>query len=217
MDTTALPLPFKRVLALRRNWRLKSILSKVVTWDKMKVVDIGCGVDGRSFEDFIPENWCITGIDVLPGEHIRHTHKNFFYIKRNACDLSCFDDREFDLAVSIGMLEHVTDETTRKRIITETMRIAKQYVVVVPYKYGWIEPHYGVPFFPLIPYAMKVSIVKAFDLSGQRDVLLNDPEYINKNYCWLSNKQYKKLFPGSTIHISPTLDTIAITGRYCNG
>lgn len=214
MNTTKLPSTIQKILAARRKWRVDFILSKVTTQDDMKIVDIGCGVDGRSFDDYIPRNWEITGIDILPTERVKHKHPNFTYEKQNAQDLSHYEDNTFDLAVSIGMLEHITEETIFNNIVSEIARVAKQYIVVVPYKYCWVEPHYGIPFFPLFPYPAKQFIVKVLNLSNHRKALIDDPEFINKNFRWLSNTEYHKKFPDSKIHLLPTLETIAITRNY---
>jgi hypothetical protein len=113
------------------------------------------------------------------------------------------------------MLEHITEEVAFKSIVSEIRRVAKQYIVIVPYKYCWIEPHYGVPFFPLFHYSVKLALVKALNLSNQRDIVRRDPDYINKNYRWLSNAEYRAEFPDSKIYLSPTLETIAII-RSCH-
>jgi hypothetical protein len=176
----------------------------------MSVVDIGCGVDSRSFDTYVPEDWKITGIDIVPEERVNHRHPRFSYIQQDAQDLSRFQDNEFDLAISIGMLEHITEETVFKRIVSEIRRVAKQYIVIVPYKYCWVEPHYGVPFFPLFPYSLKLAVVKAFNLCNHRAAVCKDPDYIKRNYMWLTNAQYKVEFHDSTIHLLPTLETIAI-------
>jgi hypothetical protein len=199
------------MLAYRRKSRVDFMRSKVMTAEKMNVLDIGCGVDGRSFDDYVPDEWHITGVDVLPGERVHHQHPRFCYIRQDAQDLSCFKNHEFDWAVSIGMLEHITEERVFKRIVSEVRRVAKQYTVVVPYRYCWIEPHYGVPFFPLFPYALKLATVRAFNLSNHRELVEKDPQYINKHFRWLSNTEYKMEFPDSTIYLFPTLETIAIT------
>lgn len=213
MNTDKLPSVIRNVLAYRRKSRVDFMLSKVATVNKMKVIDVGCGSDGRSFDDYVPADWEITGVDIISAHKVRHQHPRFSYLQQDAQDLSRFKDYEFDLAVSIGMLEHVTEEPAFRRIVSEIRRVAKQYIVVVPYKYCWIEPHYGVPFFPLFPYSIKLSLVKTFNLSNQRDVIRQDPEYINKNYKWLSNAEYRVEFPDSTIYLSPTLETIAITRK----
>lgn len=211
MNTTILPPFIQKALAYRRKRRVDFILSKVITKDNMKIIDIGCGIDSRSFEAYIPANWKITGVDILPVERIQHQHPNFTYLKHDAQNLSYFKDHEFDLAVSIGMLEHITEEKAFKSIVSEIRRVAKQYIVVVPYKYCWIEPHYGLPFFPLYPDLIKTLLVKTLNLSNHRESVRHDPDYINKNFRWLSNAEYRVVFPDSKIYLLPTLETIAIT------
>ena len=210
MYTDQLPSVIRKLLHYRRKARANFMLSKIVIANNMKVIDIGCGIDGRSFEEYVPEDWEITGVDILPAERVRHKHPGFQYIRQDAQDLSRFQDHEFDLAISIGMIEHITEEPRFKRIVSEIRRVAKQYIVIVPYKYCWIEPHYGVPFFPLFPYPIKLAVVKRLNLSNHRSSVTRDPEYIKKNYRWLSNAQYKAEFPDSTIHLLPTLEMIAI-------
>ena len=214
MKTDKLPSVIQKVLVYRRKRRVEYMLSKVITKDKMKVIDIGCGIDSRSFDAYVPADWNITGVDILPVERVQHQHPNFKYLEQDAQNLSCFKDHEFDLAVSIGMLEHITEKTAFKRIISEIRRVAKQYVVVVPYKFCWIEPHYGVPLFPIFPYSVKIYLVKALDLCGHKESVSRDPDYINKNFIWLSNAEYSAEFPDSKIYILPTLEAIAIT-RSC--
>lgn len=214
MKTDSFPSVIRKALAYRRRFRVDFMLSKVVVTNNMRVIDIGCGIDSRSFDEYVPEDWEITGVDILPIERVHHKHPRFLYIQHDAQDLSRFKDHEFDLAVSIGMLEHITEEPVFKRIVSELRRVAKQYIVVVPYKYCWIEPHYGVPFFPIFPYSIKLAIVKALNLSNHREAITRDPQYISKNFRWLSNAQYKLEFPDSTIHLLPTLDVIAITRKY---
>jgi ubiquinone/menaquinone biosynthesis C-methylase UbiE len=189
------------------------MLSQVIVANDMKVIDIGCGVDGRSFDDHVPEDWDITGVDIRPGEEVRHKHRGFSYVQQDAQDLSRFGDHEFDLAISIGMLEHITEESVFRRVVSELRRVARQHVVVVPYRYCWVEPHFGVPFFPLLPYSMKLAIVKIMNLSGLREAVTDDIEYINKNYRWLSNAQYRQEFPDSRIRLLPTLEMIAIARK----
>ena len=106
----------------------------------------------------IPQNWQIVGVDLKDPQIIKHTYPNFQYTQQNAQDLSQFTDKQFDLAVSIGLLEHVTEEEAFKQTALEIRRIAKQYIVMVPAKYCSLEPHYCWPLFPLIPYSTLVSL-----------------------------------------------------------
>ena len=176
----------------------------------MNIIDVGCGATGRSFEDFIPSTWNITGVDLINSQNIKHTHPNFSYIQQDAQDLSQFTNNQFDLAVSIGLLEHITNKTYFKKAISEIRRVAKQHIVIVPYKYGVIEPHYNCPFFPIYPDALKRLLVKTFNLANQRDAIKRDPEYIEKYCIWPSNKEYQKEFSESSIYLTTTLEQIVI-------
>ena len=213
MLTDKLPDPVRRLLAHRRRRRVDFMLSKVAVKNGLKVIDIGCGIDGRSFDDHVPIDWEITGVDIEPPERVHHRHPGFTYLHQDAQDLSRFRDGEFDLAICIGMLEHITDESVFARIVGEMKRVARQYIAIVPYRYCWIEPHYGVPFFPLLPYSLKLALVRTLNLSNHREIVKRDPGYIRRNYRWLTNAQYHERFGDSSIYLTPTLETIAITRR----
>lgn len=211
METDRLPAILRKLLSMRRAIRVRHALSRVETKSGLKVIDIGCGVDGRSFEDFVPNDWTIIGVDIEPEGSIRHTHGAFSYVRQDASNLSRFGNEEFDLAVSIGMLEHITEPNKFNSVVHEIHRVAVQHIVIVPFRYCWIEPHYGLPFFPIMPSGMQNLIVKTFNLSGHKQLVQRDPGYIRKNYRWLSNGEYRQAFPTSRISLSPTLETITIT------
>ena len=154
----------KQILHARRRHRITDALSKVKTDSNTSVIDIGCGLTGRSFEDFIPSTWSVTAVDLVDPQSVKHTHPHFKYIQQDAQDLSQFTNNQFDLAISIGLLEHITEKTPFKKTISEIRRVAKQHIVIVPYKYGLIEPHYGLPFFPIYPNFVKQFLVKTFNL-----------------------------------------------------
>ena len=210
MKSDNLPLFIQRILVSRRKKRIAQALSKVTTKQNMKIIDVGCGIDGRSFENYIPQNWDITGIDLKDPSKVDHTYPNFKYLQQNAENLNQFADKQFDLAVSIGLLEHVIDNKAFQKTVLEIRRVAKQHIVMVPAKYSWVEPHYGFPFFPLFPYSIQVSLVKAFNLANARKNVKLDPNFIKKGIIWRSNKEYQKAFPESKIYLTQTLEQIAI-------
>lgn len=76
------------LLLKRRIKRVEFILSKVNVFDGMSILDIGCGPNGRSFEDHIPHNYKITGIDIIDEEKVKTDYPNFKYLKHNAENLS---------------------------------------------------------------------------------------------------------------------------------
>ena len=147
-----------KILAKRREIRLRFCLSKLSLFKEMKILDIGCGKSGRSLENFLARDFKITGIDLFEKEEVNIYHPGFNYIKRDAKNLSIFDDGEFDVTFCIGMLEHICDRNELLKIAGEIRRISKQYVIIVPSKWAWIEPHFKLPFFSLY---VSVNLLKA--------------------------------------------------------
>ena len=210
MRTDHWPGPVRRLLAARRRARFRFLTRHVRTWDGMRVVDLGCGRTGRSTTDFAPADWTIVGVDRLSPTLVHHDHPNFVYVRGDVSDLSAFRDGEFDLAISIGLLEHVTDPTAFRDAAREIQRVAPQFGLVVPYRYAWIEPHYLVPFFPVLPRRLQNLLVRAFDLKGHGARVRNDRDFLDRVTRWRTNAEYQAWFPGSRIRLSPTLETVLI-------
>ncbi len=198
------------VLANRRRKRVDFVLSRVQICPGMSILDIGCGPNGRSFEDHIPNDYKVTGIDILDNEEVLTKHPNFAYFKQNARDLSRFKDNQFDLAVSFGMMEHVCDIGVLQLIADEIGRVSQQWVIVVPWKFAVIEPHFKFPFFQLFPYAIQVTLTKYLNLHDLRQAVSQNKDHIKNNYQWFTNKKWTNIFHADDCYICPTLDTIAI-------
>jgi SAM-dependent methyltransferase len=188
-------------------------MSKININENMNVLDVGCGKDGRSVSDYAPLDWSITGIDILAPAKVHHKHPKFRYVMCDASNLSQFDSDSFDVCICVGMFEHIVHVETYMAIASEIQRVGRQYIIIAPYKYCLIEPHYGIPFFPLLPYGLKLSIIKAINLSDQRHVIAANSNYVKDNYIWHSNSEYLSIFPSSHVYILPTLDTIAVIKR----
>lgn len=205
--TDRLPAPIRWALRKRRAFRFDAMLRGVRTWPGMSVLDVGCGIDGRSFSDHADPSWHITGLDVHPPELVKHAHSRFTYHRGNAADLSDFSDQSFDLVVSIGMLEHIVEPEAYRGVCAEMQRVGRQYLVLVPWKWAWIEPHYGFPFFGALPHGAQRWLIRTLNLCGHREHL----DYFEKNFAWRSNAQYRMDFPGAKIKLlPPTLETIVI-------
>ncbi|MGI6657052.1 MAG: class I SAM-dependent methyltransferase [Desulfobulbus sp.] len=200
----------QKVLSKRREWRCKFILSKVQLAQEMFILDVGCGSNGRSFENFIPDTYKIIGIDLISEDLIKFEHKNFTYLKHDAQDLSLFSDKQFDLTVSIGMMEHICNHAILEKMAKEIERVSKQFVIVVPWKFAIIEPHFKFPFFSLLPYKLQVFLTKTLNLHNLKGQVLADDLYIKRHYQWFPSKKWKEIFQGSRVFVLPTLDTIAI-------
>lgn len=176
----------------------------------MSVLDVGCGPDGRSLEVFLPYNYQIVGIDLYDEREVKIDHPQFTYFQQDAQNLRRFGDKEFHLAISIGMMEHICDSIVLKRMVAEIDRVSKEYIVVVPWKYSWIEPHFRLPFFQLLPSNIQRSLTELLNLHNLRDKIRRDRNYIKNYYQWMSKREWRQIFVGSKIYLTPTFETIAI-------
>jgi hypothetical protein len=209
--------PLGRLVAGRRRDRFRALLSSVSTWDGMTVLDLGCGRSGRSTTDHAPADWEIVGIDRLPRAAVHHRHPGFRYVRGTACDLSAYGDHHFDLVLAVGLLEHVVDPADFASAAAEIQRVGRQYAMVVPYRLAWLEPHYLVPFFPVLPRTVQNGLVRSFDIKGQRRAVAQDPGFVARRTVWRPNAEYRDAFPGATVRLAPTAETVFIVRALASG
>ena len=201
------------LLSKQRIHRIGFALSKVNTWPGMAILDVGCGFNGRSFEDHVSDEYKITGIDLKEPDEVKMQHPQFQYYKQDAKDLTMFDTKSFDLAISIGMMEHVCNRAILEQMAREIERVAKQWIIIVPWRYCWIEPHFKFPLFQLLPERIQNALMKLLNLHNLGPTVRNNPSYIRKNYQWLSNTDWKDIFKADRVYVLPTLEMIAIVKK----
>ena len=73
---------------------------------------------------------------------------NFTMHVGDAADLP-FDTSEFDLVISMGVLEHINPIEKLSEVVSEIARVGKGFVVMVPSISTILEPHLGSLFWPL--------------------------------------------------------------------
>ena len=180
-----------------------------------KILDVGCGEDGKSFEIYNNQNF-ITGIDLFPEKELKLLKDNFIYIQANAEDLSIFRNNEFDIAICIGMLEHIGIEKERKKVCDEIMRVAKKVAIVVPHKYSFIEPHFKIPLFGMFNRKLQFLLIRLFKLHGLDYKKFTYKEGIKRfksNYQWLKAHEWTQLFKGfktKSLFFGPILTDLII-------
>lgn len=177
-----------------------------------RILDLGCGPGPRSLAAFNRENE-IVGVDLLDEDEVTVGQPNFSYRRLDATDLHVLPDRSFDVAVSLGMLEHIRPRERLLAAIRETQRVAGRYCFVVPHRYAFLEPHFFLPLFPLWPGWLKTFLSKRFRLGTQERRPAGDWQRIN----WLTRRQWAELFdePGLAIHnhwYGPLLQYYLIVG-----
>jgi ubiquinone/menaquinone biosynthesis C-methylase UbiE len=108
-----------------------------------KILDIGCS-SGADFLQFFKdiEGVNLTGIDIAP-QNIQQSNVTFLQMDAEATP---FQNKSFDLTVSIGVLEHIEPIEKLSKVIAEIDRVSKEYVIIVPNILTFLEPH-AVEFF----------------------------------------------------------------------
>lgn len=157
----------------------------------MKVLHAGCG-HGYSFEFYNKDNE-VTGLDIFPPEECDIVHPNFRYVQGDGTNMHQFQDKQFDLVVNVGTLEHIRPYEKLQAFASEIRRVGKGYVVIVPHFWTPIEPHYQLPFWQLYPMSIKKWLSKHFSIGNYPKGSFEDLQYFTE-------KGWKKLFPDAQIY-----------------
>lgn len=158
-----------------------------------RVVDVGCGRGGGTIAAYNRTN-PVVGVDLLPAGRVTLVQANFSYLRADATDLSAIADGAFDVAFSIGLLEHIRPEDRLVAAIRELQRIASRYAVIVPHRYAFIEPHFQMPLFSVWPDAIRSAAIRRVRL-GTQD---RQPDGRWQRINWLSAKAWLDLFADPT-------------------
>jgi ubiquinone/menaquinone biosynthesis C-methylase UbiE len=207
----------KRVLERRRRARVKYMLSQVDSWPGMSVLDVGCGPDGRSFESCALNEYRVTGIDIFPPQDVTFQHAQFRYHQQDARDLSRFEANSFDLAISIGMMEHICERDTLEQIASEMMRVSRQWIVGVPWRFCCLEPHFKFPFFQLLPESWQVLLARQLNLHNLGSTVAQDSTWIKHHYQWLPSHEWKRIFKANKVCVLPMCGDLLVIKSNCKG
>jgi hypothetical protein len=98
------------------------------------------------------------------------THPRLARLVGDARDLQFADD-EFDLVLSNSTMEHVGDRVEQARMAREVRRVGRRCYVQVPCRWFPVEPHTGFPFFGVLPFRVKVWLIRHVDIghAGRED------------------------------------------------
>lgn len=124
----------------------------------LRVLDMG---GTPAVWSLVPERLNITIVN-LPGQTGADmpTHHQIRFIEGDACELSQFGDRTFDLAFSNSVIEHVGDELRQECFAREARRLGKAYWIQTPAKWFPVEAHTGMPFWWCYPESVRRHFVR---------------------------------------------------------
>ena len=159
-----------------------------------RIADIGCGPGGGAIAAWNSTN-PIVGIDLLPPDEVHlRDRPNVRYEQGDATDLAAFADRQFDVAFSIGLLEHVRPDDRLAAAIRELRRVGRRYCAVVPHRAAFVEPHFQAPLFSLWPDWLKTAATRRLSLGTQG----RRPDGHWQRIHWLTGSDWLRRFDDPT-------------------
>ena len=144
-------------------------------------------------------------ITIINIEKEKSQYSNIKTKTGDATDLSQFDDKSFDIVHSNSVIEHLYNFNNQSKMASEIVRVGKKHIVQTPNKYFFIEPHYLLPFFNIVPEKIKYLILTKTKLSRLKKWDKNFAKQYIKEIRLLSEKEMKTLFPKSKIYFEKFL------------
>lgn len=136
----------------------------------------------------------------LPGVALPPDHGPFRFVAGDGCALDMFEDAQFDIAHSNSVIEHVGDEERMAAFASEVHRVAPRYFVQTPDFLFPVEPHFVTPFFHWLPVAMRIWLLRHFDLGQwKRIATREEAEDAVMSARLLTRKRFSRLFPDAEI------------------
>jgi len=144
--------PVKVRLAMRARRRMYERVLKLAQPTRgASVLDVGTTPDldlpyNNFFERWYPHTDRIVACSIEDCDHLEGYFPGLSFKRLETADLP-FRDRQFDLALSFAVLEHVGSRESQKKLLSELARVSNQFIAYTPYRYFPIEMH---TFWPLV-------------------------------------------------------------------
>lgn len=117
-----------------------------------------------------------------------------------------FSDQSFDVVFSNSVIEHVGSRQDQERMASEARRIGKRYFIQTPNRYFPIEPHFLFPFFQFLPVAIRVWLVRHFDVGWfQKTPRADAAREIVTGIRLLTKSDVRRLFPDGRLYLEKML------------
>lgn len=125
----------------------------------------------------------------------------FSSLSGNATDLCEFKEREFKVAFSNSVIEHLYTWENQNKMAQEAKRVAEFHFIQTPNFWFPVEPHWVFPFFQYLPTTFRIFLTQHFNL-GHIPKLpqKKDAKRQVEEIRLLTLSDLKKLFPKASIY-----------------
>ena len=127
--------------------------------------------------------------------------ERFSCLQGDACDLSVFNDKEYEVVFSNSVIEHLCATENQVKMAREVRRVGKNYFVQTPNYYFPLEPHWMFPFFQFLPLSARVSLTMNLNLGHYNKATSVEEAYSRVNEVkLLTENKMKAVFPDGKVY-----------------
>ena len=155
------------------------------------VLDIGVTSDfsfreSNFFEQFYPYKDRIVCVGTESAGHLERLYPGIRLVRVQPHERLPFSDKEFDIAFSNAVVEHMGSAQAQRAFIQEACRIGRRVFIATPNRWFPVEHHTGVPLLHYLPKRMYRRILSWTPL-----------EYWSheQNLNFLTEQEFVALFP----------------------
>ncbi len=159
------PLNITSRMAMRERKKMyERMMQTLATTPETTVVDVGVTsdlrVESNFFEKWYPYKNRITATGLEDASFLETEHPGVKFVQTDGATLP-FEARQFDVAVSFAVLEHVGSHAKQKQFVHELCRVGKRVYLTTPNRWFPIEYHTVLPFLHWLPARRYRKILKA--------------------------------------------------------
>lgn len=165
---------------------------------KLRILDAGGGIYFWEQMDFLKMSNLELTILNLTKE--KSAYFNVKSVIGDACRMSQYPDKSFDIVFSNSVIEHLGAFDKQKEMSGEVKRIGKNFFLQTPNYWFPFEPHFLILGFQFLPLRMKAFLLRHFNL-GWFSKIKDYKESIRtaQSIRLLKEKELKELFEGASI------------------
>lgn len=143
-------------------------MNKMKATERSTVIDIGVTpdrslADSNAFEQFYPWKDRVTATSFEDASFLEEQYPGMRFVQTDGKALP-FADKEFDIAYSSAVLEHVGSADSQREFLIEMMRISKSFFLAVPNRWFPLELHTFIPLTHWLPKATHRQILRALGM-----------------------------------------------------
>jgi len=154
------------------------------------IIDVGVTPDSELEDSNFLEKWYphpeeITATSIEDASNIENFIPGVTFVRTEGRRLP-FEDKQFAIAFSTAVVEHVGDRESQMAFVSEMLRVGNRFFITTPNRWYPLEIHTFLPFLHWLPRTMHQRILRA---------LGKNQWATTENLNLLSKKQLLALFP----------------------